>query len=100
MLRSAEIQDIFISTTLTEYSDALVQISEETWENIVDRVKEIEVILYEPVQIAPAAPGTSGAAGDANTSHGRTERSGLAWANQREFFSFILAVQCHTIFAS
>ncbi|KAG8705826.1 hypothetical protein FRC09_002741 [Ceratobasidium sp. 395] len=44
-LRSADIQDIFISTTLPEYGDALVQISEDIWPDFVGRVKDVEVTL-------------------------------------------------------
>jgi hypothetical protein len=47
-LRSFEMQNIFISTTLAEYDGLLVQISEETWPDVVGRVKEIEVTLEDP----------------------------------------------------
>jgi hypothetical protein len=43
-----KIEDIFISTTLAEYDDLLVPITEETWSHIVDRVRLIEVTLEEP----------------------------------------------------
>jgi hypothetical protein len=36
-----------VSTTLAEYDDLLVQISEETWPDVVNRVKEIDVTLEE-----------------------------------------------------
>ncbi|KAG9081376.1 hypothetical protein FS749_007708 [Ceratobasidium sp. UAMH 11750] len=44
-LRSANAQDIFISTTLTDYGDALVQVSEEIWPDIVGDVKTVEITL-------------------------------------------------------
>jgi hypothetical protein len=54
-LRSAKIEDIFISTTLAEYDDLMVQISEETWGDVVDRVKAVEVTLDETVEDAVGA---------------------------------------------
>jgi hypothetical protein len=63
LLRSSEIQNIFISTTLAEYDELLVQISEETWPDVVGRVKEIEVTLEEPPRSdSPGGPfpGTAG----------------------------------------
>jgi hypothetical protein len=47
LLRSAKIEDIFMSTTLAEYDDLVVQISEEMWPDVFDRIKEIEVTLEE-----------------------------------------------------
>ncbi|KAG9120274.1 hypothetical protein FRC07_004304 [Ceratobasidium sp. 392] len=44
-LRSADIRDIFISTTIPEYDDTLVQISEDIWPDFVDQVKDVEVTL-------------------------------------------------------
>ncbi|KAG8723977.1 hypothetical protein FRC09_000874 [Ceratobasidium sp. 395] len=47
-LRSANIQDIFLLTTLPEYGDALVQIGENIWPDLIERVKSVEVRLEEP----------------------------------------------------
>ncbi|KAG9075779.1 hypothetical protein FRC06_009891, partial [Ceratobasidium sp. 370] len=44
-LRSADTQDIFISTALSDYGGALVQISEEIWPDVVSRVKTVEITL-------------------------------------------------------
>ncbi|KAG9080129.1 hypothetical protein FRC06_007049, partial [Ceratobasidium sp. 370] len=44
-LRPADSQDIFLSTTLVDYGDALVQISEEIWPDIVGDVKSVEITL-------------------------------------------------------
>ncbi|KAG9123099.1 hypothetical protein FRC07_000235, partial [Ceratobasidium sp. 392] len=44
-LRSADIRDIFISTTIPGYGDTLVQISEDIWPDFVDQVKDVEVTL-------------------------------------------------------
>ncbi|KAG8721889.1 hypothetical protein FRC08_009146 [Ceratobasidium sp. 394] len=44
-LHPANVQDIFISTTLTNYGDALVQVSEEIWPDIVGDVKTVEITL-------------------------------------------------------
>jgi hypothetical protein len=60
-LRSARIEDIFISTMLAEYDDLLVQMTEETWSHVVDRVREIEITLEEPDDSASSgAPAVSG----------------------------------------
>ncbi|KAG8739555.1 hypothetical protein FRC10_005444 [Ceratobasidium sp. 414] len=44
-LRGANAQDILISTTLSDYGGALVQISEEIWPDVVSHVKTVEVAL-------------------------------------------------------
>ncbi|KAG9122326.1 hypothetical protein FRC07_001361 [Ceratobasidium sp. 392] len=44
-LRAADSRDIFISTSLSDYSDAMVQISEEIWPDIVSSVKTVEIAL-------------------------------------------------------
>ncbi|KAG9121643.1 hypothetical protein FRC07_002332 [Ceratobasidium sp. 392] len=44
-LRAADSRDIFISTSLSDYGDAMVQISEEIWPDIVSSVKTVEIIL-------------------------------------------------------
>ncbi|KAG8736158.1 hypothetical protein FRC10_009642 [Ceratobasidium sp. 414] len=44
-LRPADTQDIFMSTTLVNYGDALVQISEEIWPDVVGDVKSVEITL-------------------------------------------------------
>ncbi|KAG8767530.1 hypothetical protein FRC12_006199 [Ceratobasidium sp. 428] len=50
-LRSADIQNIFISTTLPEYGHALVQIGENIWPDLVERVKDVEITLEQPDHI-------------------------------------------------
>jgi hypothetical protein len=55
-LRSAKIEDIFMFTTLAEYDDLLVQISEETWPDVIGRIKEIEVTLEEYGSGASSGP--------------------------------------------
>ncbi|KAG8695887.1 hypothetical protein FRC08_007501 [Ceratobasidium sp. 394] len=44
-LRSANVQDIFISAALVDCGDGLLLISEEIWPEVVDNVKAIEVTL-------------------------------------------------------
>ncbi|KAG8739556.1 hypothetical protein FRC10_005445 [Ceratobasidium sp. 414] len=44
-LRTADIQDIFISTTLSDYGGALVQLSEEIWPDVVSYVRTVEITL-------------------------------------------------------
>ncbi|KAG8731074.1 hypothetical protein FRC12_019908 [Ceratobasidium sp. 428] len=46
-LRSTSPHDICLSTTLPEYGDTLVQISEEMWPDIVGLVKSVEVTLED-----------------------------------------------------
>ncbi|KAG8702172.1 hypothetical protein FRC09_004916 [Ceratobasidium sp. 395] len=46
-LRSTSPHDICLSTTLPEYGDTLVQISEEMWPDVVGLVKSVEVTLEE-----------------------------------------------------
>jgi hypothetical protein len=65
-LRPAKIEDIFISTTLTEYEDLLVQLSEDTWPDIVDRVREIEVTFEDPRDTSFGGLALSEAADDAS----------------------------------
>ncbi|KAG9120685.1 hypothetical protein FRC07_003719 [Ceratobasidium sp. 392] len=47
-LRSIDTQDIFISTTLADYGDALIQISEDIWPEIVHSIKTVEITRDEP----------------------------------------------------
>ncbi|KAG9077199.1 hypothetical protein FRC06_009051, partial [Ceratobasidium sp. 370] len=58
-LRSANVQDIFISTTLAAYGDELVLISEEIWPEVVSHVRTVEVTLEEsiPDDLAAAIAG-------------------------------------------
>ncbi|KAG8739557.1 hypothetical protein FRC10_005446 [Ceratobasidium sp. 414] len=44
-LRGADAQDIIISTTLSDYGGALVQISEEIWPDVVSHMKTVEITL-------------------------------------------------------
>ncbi|KAG8700405.1 hypothetical protein FRC09_005972, partial [Ceratobasidium sp. 395] len=44
-LQSAEIQKISIATKLPKFGDILVQISEETWPDLVDQVEIAEIAL-------------------------------------------------------
>ncbi|KAG8736600.1 hypothetical protein FRC10_009135 [Ceratobasidium sp. 414] len=53
-LRSASVQDIFISTTLEDCGDGLILIGEEIWPEIVDHVKNVEVTLED--QATDASP--------------------------------------------
>ncbi|KAG9118448.1 hypothetical protein FRC07_007043, partial [Ceratobasidium sp. 392] len=46
-LRSADHESICVSTTLPEYGDTLVQISEEMWPEVVGLIKAVEVTLEE-----------------------------------------------------
>ncbi|KAG8712344.1 hypothetical protein FRC08_014722 [Ceratobasidium sp. 394] len=60
-LRSAKVQDIFISTTLADYGDGLTLISEEIWPEVVGHVKNVEVTLEDESTVAVYAPlGASG----------------------------------------
>ncbi|KAG8739558.1 hypothetical protein FRC10_005447 [Ceratobasidium sp. 414] len=61
-LRTADIQDIFISTTLSDYGGALVQLSEEIWPDVVSHVKTVEITLEgdddtasEPINMRPGS---------------------------------------------
>ncbi|QRV96108.1 ubiquitin family protein [Ceratobasidium sp. AG-Ba] len=56
-LRSADPQDIIISTALADYGDAVVQISEEIWPDVVDDVKVVEVSLEEATDSKSATTG-------------------------------------------
>ncbi|KAG8699181.1 hypothetical protein FRC09_006774 [Ceratobasidium sp. 395] len=47
-LRLASVQDIFVSATVPEYGDALVQISEDIWPEFVGWVKDMEITLENP----------------------------------------------------
>ncbi|KAG9123096.1 hypothetical protein FRC07_000232 [Ceratobasidium sp. 392] len=47
-LRSANIQDIFVSSTLPEYGDTLVQIGEEMWPDVIDLIKNVNVTYEAP----------------------------------------------------
>ncbi|KAG8794033.1 hypothetical protein FRC12_000745 [Ceratobasidium sp. 428] len=49
-LRSVNAQNIRISTTLAEYGDTLIRISEETWPDLVDSVKNAKIILDRPAE--------------------------------------------------
>ncbi|KAG8717799.1 hypothetical protein FRC08_006632 [Ceratobasidium sp. 394] len=53
-LRTANYQHISISTTLPEYSDTLVRISEETWPDLVDYVKTAEITLDHADLVLPS----------------------------------------------
>ncbi|KAG8679746.1 hypothetical protein FRC08_016770 [Ceratobasidium sp. 394] len=56
-LRSANVQDIFISTTLADCGDGLLLISEEIWPELVNHVKAIEVTLEDqPAEASPTPP--------------------------------------------
>ncbi|KAG8767527.1 hypothetical protein FRC12_006196 [Ceratobasidium sp. 428] len=69
-LRSADAQDIFLSTTLPEYGDALVQISEDIWPDFVGRVKDVEVTLEGSDAVDHDNTVGSGAvSSDPNTQH-------------------------------
>lgn len=48
LLRSADTQDLHISTTLPEYDGLEIEISEETWLDVVSGVKAIEITLDNP----------------------------------------------------
>jgi hypothetical protein len=74
-LRSAKIEDIFISATLAEYEDLVLQITEETWPDVVNQIKAVEVTLDEPADLVPgttsAAVGSSGNAALGRSGAGR-----------------------------
>ncbi|QRV97968.1 hypothetical protein RhiJN_25987 [Ceratobasidium sp. AG-Ba] len=55
-LRSAGPQDIIISTELADYGDAVVQISEEIWPDVVDNVKIVEVALEDLTDSGSSIP--------------------------------------------
>ncbi|KAG8794384.1 hypothetical protein FRC12_024711 [Ceratobasidium sp. 428] len=51
-LRSVDAQNIRISTTLAEYGDTLIRISEETWPDLVDYVKNTKIVLDHAAEIS------------------------------------------------
>ncbi|KAG8753434.1 hypothetical protein FRC12_011546 [Ceratobasidium sp. 428] len=64
-LRSTDIQDIFMATTLPDYGDALIQISEDMWPGFVGWVKEVEVTMEDPNEVDDTVgPRPSGANAD------------------------------------
>ncbi|KAG8716391.1 hypothetical protein FRC08_009524 [Ceratobasidium sp. 394] len=69
-LRPANVEDIFISTTLANYGDALVQVSEEIWPDIVGDVKTVEITLESDDH----------AASDANMETGNQDESAATLA--------------------
>ncbi|KAG8710942.1 hypothetical protein FRC08_016525 [Ceratobasidium sp. 394] len=50
-LRGANPQDILISTTLADYDNALVQISEEIWPDVVGDIRTVEITLDDPTDV-------------------------------------------------
>ncbi|KAG8762342.1 hypothetical protein FRC12_009092 [Ceratobasidium sp. 428] len=44
-LRSIDVQNIFVSTVLGDYGDALIQISEEIWPDVFENIKMVEITL-------------------------------------------------------
>ncbi|KAG9075688.1 hypothetical protein FRC06_009950, partial [Ceratobasidium sp. 370] len=59
-LRSANLQDIFISTTFADNDDRLVLVSEEIWPEVSGHVKNIEVTLEDQPTDASHMPLDSG----------------------------------------
>ncbi|KAG9078031.1 hypothetical protein FRC06_008563, partial [Ceratobasidium sp. 370] len=63
-LRGVDAQDILISTTLADYGDALVQISEEIWPEVVGEVRTVEITLDDPTDGGHPASGRRADGGD------------------------------------
>ncbi|QRV96110.1 polyubiquitin-C [Ceratobasidium sp. AG-Ba] len=55
-LRSVDSQDIIISTTLADYGNAVVQISEEIWPDVVGGVKIVEIAVEPSTPLESPAP--------------------------------------------
>ncbi|KAG9120687.1 hypothetical protein FRC07_003721 [Ceratobasidium sp. 392] len=53
-LRSVGTHNIFISATLAEYGDTLVQISGEIWPELVNTLNSIEITTTDPANTGPA----------------------------------------------
>ncbi|KAG8739554.1 hypothetical protein FRC10_005443, partial [Ceratobasidium sp. 414] len=56
MKRDASYQNIFISTTLTDYGDTTVQISEGIWPDLVHQLKTVEITVDLPANTNCTAP--------------------------------------------